>query len=284
MGLQPLGCVLYTYQRTALVPAKLILSFDNSMTAWRRSRRSSAYTSIQSPHTSEPPPYLNFMAPNNTQAVFDATAATYDRDRMKLIPGHERFYAAALSLIPPNAGLIVDLGAGSGLFSAMLHAAFPHAELHLLDFSAPMLDLARARLGNAPNLHYTLADYTTAALPTSADAIVSALSIHHLEDDAKHSLLPRIFAALRPGGVFLNADHIAGPTPALEALYQRRWLAAVRAEGATAKQIADSLFRQTEDRRSPIDLQLRWLEAAGFADVDCWFKDNSFAVLTGMRP
>jgi tRNA (cmo5U34)-methyltransferase len=224
------------------------------------------------------------MSSNNTQSVFDATAATYDRDRMKLIPGHERFYAAALSLIPADAQCIVDLGAGSGLFAAMLHNAFPSAELHLLDFSAPMLDLARARLGNAPNIHYLLADYSTCELPKSADAIVSALSIHHLEDDAKQALLPRIFAALRSGGVFVNADHIAGPTPALEQQYQQRWLAAIRTEGATEQQIADSLFRQTEDRRSPIETQLAWLREAGFIDVDCWFKDNSFAVLTGRRP
>jgi tRNA (cmo5U34)-methyltransferase len=224
------------------------------------------------------------MAPNNTQAVFDATAATYDRDRMRLIPGHERFYAAALDLIPPDAARIVDLGAGSGVFSAMLHAAYPQAELHLFDFSAAMLDLARQRLGQAPQLYYTLADYTTASLPGHCDAIVSALSIHHLEDDRKQALLPRVFAALRPGGVFINADHIAGPTPALEAAYQQRWLTATRANGATEQQIADSLYRQQEDRRTPIEPQLRWLHEAGFINVDCWFKDNSFAVLTGARP
>lgn len=224
------------------------------------------------------------MRPNNTQAVFDATAATYDRDRMKLIPGHEAFYAAALELIPTDARLIVDLGAGSGLFSAMVHAAFPHADLHLIDFSEPMLALARQRLGSSPRLTYTLADYTTATLPTNCDAIVSALSIHHLDDPIKQSILPNIFAALRPGGVFLNADHIAGPTPELEDLYQQRWLAQIRADGATEQQITDSLYRQQEDRRTPVDPQLEWLRAAGFAHVDCWYKSSSFAVLTGSKP
>jgi tRNA (cmo5U34)-methyltransferase len=224
------------------------------------------------------------MATNNTQAVFEATAATYDRDRMKLIPGHERFYAAALALIPEDAKCIVDLGAGSGLFSAMVHAARPQAKLHMIDFSANMLALAKERLGESPKLHYTLADYSTAALPTGCDAIVSALSIHHLEDDRKQALLPNIFAALRPGGIFLNADHIAGPTLALEQQYQQRWLANVRAEGATEQQVADSLYRQTEDRRASVEAQLSWLKQAGFADVDCWFKDNSFAVLTATRP
>lgn len=224
------------------------------------------------------------MDVNNTLAVFEATAATYDRDRMKLIPGHERFYAAALALIPDDARTIVDLGAGSGLFSAMLHARFPRAELQMIDFSRNMLDLAKQRLGAAPNLHYTLADYTTAELPARADAVVSALSIHHLDDSVKQAILPRILAALRPGGVFLNADHIAGPTPELETEYQQRWLANVRAEGATEHEISNSLYRQTEDRRTPVLAQLAWLRAAGFAHVDIWHKDNSFAVLTGRKP
>jgi tRNA (cmo5U34)-methyltransferase len=226
---------------------------------------------------------LHFMATNNSRAVFDATAATYDRDRMKLIPGHEAFYAAALELIPTDALHIVELGAGSGLFSAMLRAAFPEAHLTLIDFSENMLALARNRLGNDPHITFSLADYTTEPLPANSDAIVSSLSIHHLEDERKHALLRPIFTALSPGGLFINADHIAGPTPELEEIYQLRWLADVRAEGATEQQIADSLYRQQEDRRTPVATQLAWLREAGFTNVDCWYKHSSFAVMSGTR-
>jgi tRNA (cmo5U34)-methyltransferase len=223
-------------------------------------------------------------ATNNSRAVFDATAATYDRDRMKLIPAHEAFYAAALEPIPIDAMHIVELGAGSGLFSAMLRAAFPEAHLTLIDFSENMLALARARLGNDPHITFSLADYTTEPLPANSDAIVSSLSIHHLEDERKHALLRPIFTALRPGGLFINADHIAGPTPELEETYKLRWLANVRALGATEQQIADSLFRQQEDRRTPVATQLAWLRDEGFTNVDCWYKHSSFAVMSGTRP
>jgi tRNA (cmo5U34)-methyltransferase len=227
---------------------------------------------------------LPSMATNNSRAVFDATAATYDRDRMKLIPGHEAFYAAALELIPTDAMNIAELGAGSGLFSAMLRAAFPEAHLTLIDFSENMLALARGRLGDDRHITFSLADYTTEPLPANSDAIVSALSIHHLEDERKHALLRPIFTALRTGGLFINADHIAGPTPELEETYQLRWLADVRANGATEQQIADSLFRQQEDRRTPVATQLAWLRAEGFINVDCWYKHSSFAVMSGTRP
>jgi tRNA (cmo5U34)-methyltransferase len=224
------------------------------------------------------------MSTNNTQGVFDATAATYDRDRMKLIPGHARFYGSALELIPADAKRILDLGAGTGLFTAMIRSCFPDAYLHLIDLSEPMLEQARARLQNEQEIHLQVGDYTTAPWGSPYDAIVSALSIHHLEDDRKEALMDRAFAALKPGGVFINADHIAGPTPELEAIYQDRWLSQVREQGATDQQIAESLYRQQEDRRSPVELQLTWLRDAGFQHVDCHYKDGSFAVLTGSKP
>jgi tRNA (cmo5U34)-methyltransferase len=179
---------------------------------------------------------------------------------------------------------IVELGAGSGLFSTMLRAAFPEAHLTLIDFSEKMLELAKARLGDDPHVTFALADYTTQPLPKDCDAIVSSLSIHHLEDERKRALLQPILEALKPGGLFVNADHIAGPTAELEEVYQLRWLADVRALGATEQQIADSLYRQQEDRRTSVAAQLAWMREAGFADVDCWYKYSSFAVMCGTRP
>ena len=221
---------------------------------------------------------------NNTQAVFNTTASTYDTDRAKLLPGHDQFYAWAIRLIPPDTQNILDLGAGSGLSTAFIRQAFPTAHIHLLDFSAPMLELAKKRLGDDPKLSYEIADYSIAPLPQKLDAVVSALSIHHLEDEDKKALYPRIYEALVPGGVFINAEHVSGPTPALEARYKQFWLDQVRALGATQQQISDSLYRQEEDRCTSVEAQLEWMRAAGFADADCWFKDNRFAVMAGSKP
>ncbi|MEO7030491.1 MAG: methyltransferase domain-containing protein [Acidobacteriaceae bacterium] len=226
---------------------------------------------------------MTLQTTHRTQQVFNSTAATYDADRARLIPGHDRFYAWAVELIPPDSQRILDLGAGSGALTIFVRKSFPAADIHLIDFSAPMLALAKSRLGEDPRLTYEVADYTVAPLPENLDAIVSALSIHHLEDDAKRALFHKIHAALKPGGVFINAEQVLGPTPALEARYKKLWLTQVRILGATEQQIADSLYRQQDDRCATVADQLQWLRVAGFADADCWFKDNRFAVLAGRR-
>lgn len=222
------------------------------------------------------------MRINKTQTVFDATAATYDRDRMRLIPCHESFYDSALELIPDSVQHIVELGAGSGLFSVMLRQAFPRAVLHLIDFSGSMLDLAKRRFGDDLNMHYVLADYMTSALPR-CDGIASSLSIHHLDDAQKQQLFVRAFNALEPGGVFVNADQILAPDPQQEEVAKAAWLAEVRKLGATEQQIADSLLRQAEDRCATVEDQLAWMRSAGFAEVRCTYARGRFAVMSGKR-
>ncbi len=220
----------------------------------------------------------------SVQGVFDATAATYDAARRKLIPPFDRFYAAAVELLPAEATQVLELGAGTGLFSAALRQRMPGARLHLIDISEPMLAQARKRLREDGRVRLQVGDYSAVPLPSGQDVVASALSIHHLDHAAKCELFARICEALHPGGLFVNADQVAGPTGALEAEYVERWLEAVRAGGASEQQIEESLYRQREDRRASVEEQLLWLRQAGFADVDCWFKDGAFAVFAARRP
>jgi tRNA (cmo5U34)-methyltransferase len=229
-----------------------------------------------------------FVMPTSAQrvqSVFDRTSATYDAARARLIPPYEHFYRVAVELLPFEASAspqILDLGAGTGLLSAFIRDRFSTAHLHLVDIATTMLEQARVRLGSE-NIEYALSDYGVEPITGGWDAIVSALSIHHLSDDAKRDLFHRAYSALNPGGVFVNAEQVAGPTPELTARYHQRWLRDVRERGASDREIADAEYRMREDRCSSVENQLQWLREAGFQDVDCWFKDGLFAVISGGR-
>ena len=157
---------------------------------------------------------------STTQAIFDITASTYDADRAKLIPCYDAFYRRATDLIAHDAKNILDLGAGTGLLSQFVRQWYPDAHIILADLSEPMLDKARVRFANDTNVTFEVTDYTTAPINGTYDSIVSALSIHHIDDEAKRALFAKIFIALRPGGTFVNAEQVAGPTPALDARYK----------------------------------------------------------------
>jgi tRNA (cmo5U34)-methyltransferase len=221
----------------------------------------------------------------NAKAVFDQTAATYDAARARLIPPYERFYSTAVELLPFDGEAeirVLDLGAGTGLLSAFVRERFPNARLRLVDMTESMLERARQRLGQE-RVDYVLSDYGTEPIRGEWDAIVSALSIHHLTDEAKRGLFPRIHAALVPGGAFVNAEQVAGPTPELTRRYHQQWLAQIRERGATEQEIAEAEYRMQTDLCSSVEDQLRWMRDGGFADADCWFKEGRFAVLAGSR-
>lgn len=223
------------------------------------------------------------MSPHASR-VFDGHATEYDGLRRRLVPPFDAFYGtavAALDLLPSPPARVLDLGAGTGLLTRMVAAAHPGAELTLLDGSPAMLDQARAALGDGPT--YVEADLTDPLPPGPWSAVVSALAIHHLSDDDKRALFSRVHAALGPGGVFVNAEQVQAPTPALQQVYVDRHRSEARAAGATADEWGAAVERMRVDRCATVEDQLSWLRAAGFADADCLFKDHRFAVLVAVR-
>jgi len=154
--------------------------------------------------------------------------------------------------------------------------------VELLDGSKPMLREARARLRDTVGAVHV--QDMAGPLPDGPfDAIVSALAIHHLEHDDQRSLMRRAHERLRPGGVFVNAEQVSGPTPELTALYELRWAQDCRALGASEAELDAARERMRHDRCLDVEAQLRWLREAGFAPADCVYKSWRFAVMAGFK-
>ncbi len=222
------------------------------------------------------------------QQAFNTAAADYDKLRRTLIPCFDDFYKTAVEVIPGDRTAplkALDLGAGTGLYSGMVQAVFPNAEFTLLDLAVEMLEKAKSRfrrMGKSPKI--VIGDYVEADLGTSYDLVISSLSLHHLSDPDKERLDQRIYDALIPGGMFVNADQVKGKSPFLEQCYQQHWLSSVCSLGISDEELKAAKKRMEYDRMATLDVQLSWLEGVGFQDVDCWYKNFSFAVFGGHRP
>lgn len=238
----------------------------------------------------------------DAQQIFSVTAPTYDGARQALIPCFDGFYQASVntvglslqnsSLTEGGAFNILELGAGTGLYSALLHRAYPQASLTLVDNSPPMLEQARQRLlsnDSTAAIECIDGDYRTAAFWEQMaqhgpwTAVVSTLSIHHLSPEEKPLLFQRIHEVLKPGGVFVNGDQVNGETPEITDLWNRHWLDQVKARGISDQDLADALERQKADQREPMSVQLHAMREAGFAHVDVWFQDLSFLVWAAIK-
>lgn len=166
---------------------------------------------------------------------------------------------------------ILDLGAGTGLLSRWLRAAYPEG-------SSRSSTRPRELLGD-DGVRYIRADMT-ADLPDGPwDAVVSALAVHHLSDEDKRRLFARTREALRPGSVFVNAEQVAGSGAFFDTAYREWHEAEAGAAGSDDDEWSAALVRMCCDDCASVEDQLRWLREAGFAEADCLFKEYRFAVI-----
>jgi len=216
------------------------------------------------------------MAVTIAQA-FDASVDYYDDWMRKALPSYDSIFAAALEQIffEKDAPIrVLDLGAGTGLFSWHVLSEYPAAKFTLCDLAPKMLEIARQRFDAYPSqFTYRVEDYRQMPVDQKFDLVISSLSIYHLSHADKRDLFARIHSLLVEGGLFLNIDQVWGPSEYWQDRYWNQWLERVRNSGATEEQIEASVKRRKEfDREASLIEQLQWLEEAGFSQADCVFK------------
>lgn len=222
----------------------------------------------------------------NIASVFGSAARDYDATRKKYISCFDDFYGVAVALIPYPADAhfkLLDLGAGTGLFSSLVKAVFPNCTITVTDISTEMLDQARQRFAGDPSVNYLQHDYINEPLTGEYDVIISGLSLHHSTQTELQSVFNKLYSCLKNNGVFINADQILGRTPEIEKAYEAAWLRQARDKMCTPEEIQVALNRMKADKTLPLSVQLQLLEKAGFAKVNCWYQYYRFAVYSGIR-
>jgi ubiquinone/menaquinone biosynthesis C-methylase UbiE len=193
-----------------------------------------------------------------------------------------------------------DLGCGNGVLSRALLDRYPGASATLVDFSQPMMEEARTLLAPyGTKCRFIDADLSagewvsSVADATPFDVIVSGYAIHHLADERKRKLYLEIFDLLKPGGLFVNTEHVKSATPWVEnisddllidSFYEHQLKRGLK---MTREQVAEQYVNRQDKHDNMLALaedQCRWLRECGFEDVDCYFKIFELAIFGGWRP
>lgn len=222
---------------------------------------------------------------NKVIVRFDEIASNYDNQRRKLIPCFDDFYHIPVSIASttvesPN---ILDIGAGTGLFTSFMLEKYPKANVTLIDISEKMLEVANSRFKNNTNVKYIVDDYTKHKFEDTFDIVISSLSIHHLMDVDKKDLYYKIFSIMKENSLFINADQVLGNTPYFDTVYKEDWKKKIESSGLSKTEIMSAYERTSLDKMSTLDVQITWLKEIGFTDVDCIYKYFNFVVLMGRK-
>jgi tRNA (cmo5U34)-methyltransferase len=222
-------------------------------------------------------------------------------ERSLLIPHREEQVAIMLRVVgafrPQGVTRVLDLGCGSGVLLAAILGAFPEACGVGLDYSPPMLAAAAEKLESLRDrvalVPADLADPGWLEVVEGPfDAVVSGYCIHHLPDERKRALYREVYDLLGPGGVFLNAEHVASPTPEIETLFEDAMAAHLhRRRRERGEQVSLEAVRRDFTTRAdraanilaPLEDQLAWLRETGFEQVDCFWKWFELAIFGGVK-
>lgn len=147
---------------------------------------------------------------------WDAQQEFYVADR------EERFAVIGdvVAKVVGGEGTVLDLGCGPGSLAARLAERLPKARIIGIDADPLLLALGRGRYGGL--VEFVEADLTNkdwpTQVPTQLDAAVSTTALHWLDPQDLAQVYEVLATRLRPGGVFVNGDHLPLGDPTLDAL------------------------------------------------------------------
>lgn len=135
-------------------------------------------------------------------AFYAPQAQAYDRSRERLLHGRRELIEL---LDAPVGATVVELGGGTGRNVAFFRERLPFLDrVEVVDLCRPLLDQARARAVNWPNVHIVEADATAYQPGRPVDAVYFSYSLSMIPDWFR--AIDNALAMLKPGGTIGVVD------------------------------------------------------------------------------
>ena len=156
-----------------------------------------------------------------------------------------------LSYIPDDfSGEILDVPAGTAVFTAAKWAALKEARITCLDYSGDMLARAKTRLGSCRHVHFLQGDVGHLPMEKETfDIVLSMNGFHAFPDKAR--AFRETFRVLKPGGIFIACFYIRGKSGRTDwlvrnILAKKGWFTPPFQTEEELKRILKKLYRTTE--------------------------------------
>jgi SAM-dependent methyltransferase len=205
-----------------------------------------------------------------------------------------------------GSGTVLDLGCGPGSLAGRLAERMPGVRVIGVDSDPLLLAMAAGRYGES--VEFVDADLTDpawlSAVPDAIDAAVSTTALHWLDPGALAAVYEGLAHRLRPGGVFVDGDHLTIDDPALDELAVRvregravragvtqnedwdAWWAAVGQDPALAGLIGERTARSVAhhgSNRLSAEQHRMLLLTSGFRSAGTVWQSGDDQVIVGVR-
>ena len=236
----------------------------------------------------------------------------WDKMQDRYIPARKQRFETIVRLIAdtrPNTSRVLDIGCGTGSLMLPILETFPNAEVWGIDFDVTLLALAEKRLtefgDRAKLVEADLRKKTwTELVDKPFDAIVSATALHWFSPMQLSRLYKQFSRILKPGGIFLNADHAGSCCKRIQKDWQNQrhrlarkyeksnaddwdgfWNSYGRALRVDIKKFRRKLMGKWvgSEQGLPLEWHFEKLKANGFEAIDCFWRLGYDAIYGGIR-
>ena len=244
----------------------------------------------------------------------------WDLQQQAYMPDREERFTALIDAVEGGTGrpdpLVLDLGSGPGSLAVRLLDRIPAATVVAIDADPLLLALGRGAYAGYAGLRFVDQDLRvpgwarSAGLDRAADAAVSTTALHWIPAEALAGVYSELASVLRPGGLFLDGDHLRedeGSFPELARLgrvlterEEQRGAAAVGSEdwkgwwqAATSDPTLAAQAAERERRRLSEDhhgsesvlfaAHVTALRAAGFTEIGTLWQHGENRILCAIR-
>lgn len=232
------------------------------------------------------------VAKEHVHGVFESIADGYDAANDRISLGMHRLWKRALcdAALKPctntkRAGLVLDVCCGTGDITAMLADKNPDVLVCGLDFSAHMLDVARERTKDLPNV--MLVEGNAMQLPFDDDVFDSAVISFGLRNTPDYDqVVSEMVRVTRPGGVVACLDASVPESAVIQPFYQFYYknVMTLFGGGISHRKEYDWLYESTQEFLRKDEL-VRLFEDCGLISACVRpFMFGAAALHTGVKP
>lgn len=156
-----------------------------------------------------------------------------------------------LSYLPADfSGSLLDVPAGTAVFTAGAWRGLANAAVTCLDYSEDMLARAKSRLAGCQNVSFVQGDVGALPFADGAFDIVFSMNGFHAFPD-KDRAFAETFRALKPGGLFIGCFYIRGKSKVTDwlvrnVLSKKGWFTPPFQTEAELRERLARMYRETE--------------------------------------
>lgn len=204
--------------------------------------------------------------------------AAYAENAVRNVPALRDLHRMAYLLLAekvPSEGRVLVLGAGGGLELKAFAQMQPGWRFDGVDPSRPMLEQARATLGELASRVSFHDGYIDDAPMGPFDGAACLLTLHFLSREERVRTLKQIRTRLGPGAPLVTAHHSFPNNDAAK----DKWLSRFAAFVASSGSLPPGFDAQTMKQRMPFlspEQDLSALEDAGFVDIELFYAAFTF--------